>query len=197
MGKVQNLSGNKYGKLTVISFEGLSPDYRAQWLCKCECGKIKIFTSQILKNPKTKSCGCSRGESHGESNSKEYKSWYSIKQRCTNPKSKHYRHYGGRGIKMCSQWHNSFIAFLRDMGKAPSITHSIDRVNNNGNYEPSNCRWATVKEQMNNMSTNRLIEFKGETKTMAQWCEYLNLNYKKIKARFGRNWTIQRALETP
>lgn len=181
MGKVQNISGNKYGKLTVISFAGLSLDKHATWLCKCDCGVEKIIRANKLKMGYTKSCGCLLGESHLESSlkrkkSKEYRTWQHMKSRCHNPNTSGFENYGGRGIIVCAEWRNSYLTFLRDMGRSPSEYHSIDRIDNNGNYEPSNCKWATRSEQNSNTRRTRFIRYKGEEKTITQWSEELKIN---------------------
>lgn len=133
-------------------------------------------------------------KTHGESNkSKEWDAWGSMIQRCTNPKNKKYYSHGGRGIKVCDRWRNSFINFLDDMGRAPSKSHSLDRIDNDGNYEPSNCKWATRSEQANNTRSNIRIFFKGKVQTLKQWCDELSLPYVKTKARIKNGWSVERA----
>lgn len=139
------------------------------------------------------------GHSRAGNQSKEYKAWQHVKQRCNNPNNPAYDRYGGRGIKVAERWANSFEAFLEDMGTAPSSQHSIDRYpNNNGNYEPNNCRWATAEEQSNNRHNNIDVEYKGQTKTLKQWSEELGRSYTAVWQRvFTFGWTIDKALETP
>jgi len=130
---------------------------------------------------------------------KEYRTWKHIKERCNNKKCKAYKHYGGRGIKVCRRWENSYDYFLSDMGRAPSPAHSIERIDNNKGYSPDNCKWATLKEQMNNKRSNWVIEVFGENKTFAQWCELYNINPTTVRNRLFRKpgWDIERALTTP
>lgn len=197
MGKIIDLSGNRYHRLTVISFNyRIGTSY--YWNCRCDCGKMTSTKSNSLKNGNTKSCGCwyidSRyliGRTHGDSKrTKEYYSWLAMKRRCLIKNDKRYHDYGGRGIKICEQWAYNYPKFLQDMGRAPSKHHSIERINNDGNYEPNNCKWSTRKEQQNNMRSNVIIEYNGETKTLAMWCDYLKLRYGTISTRLKRGWSI-------
>lgn len=131
---------------------------------------------------------------HGKTKTLEYRTWRTIKQRCHNEKHSHYSYYGGRGIKVCDRWMKSFENFLIDMGKKPSIKHTIDRKNSNGNYTPKNCRWATRKEQMNNTSWNVFIKYKGVTKSQTEWSELLGLHYNTIKYRLRNKWPMDKVL---
>lgn len=129
---------------------------------------------------------------------KEYMVWIRIKGKCYNKKNRQYPSYGGRGIKVCSRWRNSFPNFLADVGFAPSKDHSLDRYpNNDGHYEPENFRWATVKEQSNNTRRNRFIKYKGKSKTIAGWAEYLNMNYDTLKDRLDSGWSATKTLTAP
>lgn len=119
-------------------------------------------------------------------------------QRCTNPNDKRYKNYGGRGITVCKRWRNSFEKFLEDMGEPPTKEHSIDRINNNGNYCKSNCRWVTRKEQNRNKRNNRLITYKGKTQCLIEWAEEYNINYDTLWCRIYKyGWPIEKALTTP
>lgn len=152
MGKLIDLTGVRFGRLMVIEKAVLEKPGQAKWVCKCDCGKIISVRSQDLRNTRTQSCGCLRNElisKHKLSRTNEYHIWIGIKARCNQPNSKGYHNYGGRGIKLCERWER-FENFLEDMGPRPSPSHSIDRINVNGNYEPSNCRWATTLEQARN-----------------------------------------------
>ena len=157
MSKPLNLVGEKFGRLTVIERCGSNAIGRSLWACACDCGKKTSVAGYALKSGNTSSCGCfhkdqlrDRVKTHGGYKSPEFSSWINMRTRCNNPKSTWFIHYGGRGIKVCERWEISFENFIADMGKKPSAQHSIERVNNNGNYEPSNCVWATKKEQARN-----------------------------------------------
>ena len=161
----QDLAGRTFGRLTVLSFRSTNHNRKPLWLCRCECGKEVVVLGPALKTGHTFSCGCFRREStaamattHGQSDSPESIAWMHIKGRCHNKKNRAYPEYGGRGIVVCERWRNSFESFLADMGKKPTAKHTIERKNNDGNYEPSNCVWATRIEQMRNTRrTHRLI----------------------------------------
>lgn len=154
---MMDLIGKKFGRLTVLDFVD-ARHRNARWLCQCECGRNKVISGYSLKSGDTKSCGCYRAQSlvkrlfkhghtpHGNKTS-EYRCWENARQRCFNPRHPDYKNYGARGITMCESWRYSFKDFLRDMGRRPSGHHSIERTDNEGNYEPTNCIWATAKDQ--------------------------------------------------
>ena len=157
MARAANLLDKTFGRLTVKAYAGLSKHSSRLWLCICDCGKETTIPTSALQSGNTTSCGCARYEAlkkanvtHNASHTSEHNIWKSMKQRTTNPNCSTYHHYGGRGIEMCPEWLNDFGRFLADVGPRPSQQHSIDRINNDGNYEPSNIRWVTHNVQTKN-----------------------------------------------
>jgi len=157
--KTQIEIGEVFGKLKVIGRAGKGLSGHTVFHCQCECGKSSIVTGSRLRSEHTKSCGCLKGEQHGLRGTPEYDAWSGAKDRCHNPKSRVYLDYGGRGIIMDVSWRNSFLKFFSDLGPRPSVKHSLDRENTNGNYEPGNCRWATRKEQLFNRRPTTSIKY--------------------------------------
>jgi hypothetical protein len=200
MGKRITIPENsKFGRWTV---SGQSRMNRyLEYFCVCDCGTAKWLVATELRRGKTQSCGCKVTESlvaasrqrrgvasptykHGQTKTKEHRTWVGIKRRCYNKSDHKYEIYGARGITMCDRWLESFHNFLDDMGKAPTKAHTIDRVNVNGNYTPDNCRWATTAEQANNKRNTVLIEFDGEILAMTTFCKKYNLRYRTFKDNF-------------
>lgn len=179
-------TGQRFGMLTVKSLFSYI-NYNSRWLCLCDCGNETIVSGSNLQAGHTTSCGCyalsvlkKRSVTHGMTKTDTYICWAHIKARCYNPKEKSYEKYGGRGIMMCDEWLNDFPRFLADMGERPSKLHTIERIDVNGNYEPSNCKWATQKEQQNNRSNNNRVEYDGEIMTVAQLSEKIKVKADKI-----------------
>lgn len=174
-----SMIGCKYNKLTVVSYIGSNNLGKTEWLCKCECGDETKVVSAHLKNGNTKSCGCWYKATrktislvHGAKGTPEYFSYVSMKSRCFNKNNDDYYNYGARGITVCERWlgKKGFLCFIKDMGKKPSKKHSLDRFPDmNGNYEPSNCRWATPKQQGGNTRKNRWINFDGKRMILTDW----------------------------
>jgi hypothetical protein len=164
----------------------------------CRCGNEFIKEVSRINTGNTRSCGCiHKGKYTGHPLQPMYRG---MVQRCYNKNNKRYKHYGGRGITVCDRWLEKikgFENFLEDMGERPEGKYSIDRINNNGNYEPSNCRWATASEQNRNYSKNRIIEYKGEKKIMIEWAEEKNIKYDTIHQRLNNGWSVEAAIETP
>lgn len=191
--KFDDLIGKTFNNLTVIDHIGIIKKNR-HWKCRCVCGNITIVYGGHLKNGRVKSCGCDRGD-HNLATTSEYRSWYMMIWRCYNEKAKEFKHYGGRGIKVCDRWLNSVDNFVKDIGKKPSNRHSIDRIDNNGDYCPENCRWATKREQASNTRRNHLIEYDGETKTLMEWADLSKVSRNTFKRRIYRGWSIEDALK--
>ncbi len=194
-----DITGKKFHNLTVISRHGT---YRteATWLCKCDCGKTTVVRSSNLKTGSIKGCGCLKkynSTTHGLSKSVTYKSWVGMKSRCFNPSEHYFKRYGGRGIAICKEWEKSFESFFDDMGERPSPKHSLDRIENDGNYEPGNCRWATKKEQAQNTSTNILREHNGKILPSIEWSRKLGGSYDIVGRRIRKGWSISKAITTP
>lgn len=193
-----DLRGKRFGRLTVIGYAG-----DEKWLCRCECGTEKLVDGDPMRRGVVLSCGCLRLEravaaasTHRKSKTRTYYIWAVMRDRCSNKNCEHYKDYGGRGIKVCERWQR-FENFLADMGEAPPGL-TIDRIKNDGDYELSNCRWATRKQQMRNTRNNRMIEFRGETKCVAEWADAVGLPQRLVYARITKlGWTPERALTTP
>lgn len=202
-----DISGEKFNRLTVVS-RADNKGGQAHWKCICECGKETTVAGSFLRRGITKSCGCLRKEvstnlgnatfRHGMEKTSTHHSWSSMLSRCRNKLHSSYKNYGGRGISVCQRWvgKSGFQNFFSDMGARPNGM-TLDRIDVNGNYEPHNCRWATIKEQHRNTRFNRLIEFNGETKTIAEFSEIYGINDSTLGSRIRSGWTAERALTTP
>lgn len=203
---VKNLTGLMFERLVVLRFLGIKNKH-AVWLCKCSCGTEKAIQARHLINGATKSCGCfareltrKRSIIHGHAVdskiSPTYQSWRSMISRCKYEYVNDYKNYGGRGIVVCEQWIN-FENFLKDMGLRPA-RYFLDRINFNGNYEPSNCRWVSAKENARNKSTNHLIEFNGDVHLLVTWSEKTRIPEDTLWHRlFSAKWSVEKALTTP
>lgn len=194
MARKRNWAGVVQGKLTVIEEAGRDEHGNVLWLCRCECGQ-EVFKSNNNLNGGVKSCSTSCGVAesnaarakHGMWKSKEYQCWAQMKQRCLNPNTKHYANYGGRGIKVHQPWVDSFETFLSDVGPAPKTPRaSLDRIDCDGNYEPSNMRWATPREQSNNLRNNVRVEFRGKEMTLAEIAREAGIPYHQVFQRHHR-----------
>lgn len=209
MRKFIDLTGQKFGRLTVL---GRADDYvdpkgnkAIQWLCLCECGNRRKVQSSHLKDGHTKSCGClnkdilsKMASTHRDSETLLYKVYQNMKQRCVNPNNQRYKFYGGKGIAVCKEWNDDYLKFKEwasDNGYKQGL--SIDRIDINRDYEPSNCRWAEYKVQNNNRSNNHYVTYNDVTKTLAEWAEEYNIDYNVFSWRIRKGWEVERALTTP
>ena len=199
MARLHMLPGDRFGRLVLLSKIVTRNPYSYKWYCQCDCGEHVIVVQVNLRTGNTSSCGCLRLErlhqalaSHEKSGSLIYKTWNNMIQRCTNPHNSSWMNYGGRGISICHRW-LSFTNFYHDMGEPPD-EYTLERKNNNGNYSPENCKWASRKEQSVNKRNNRMITFNDTTQSLIQWSEQINIPYWTLHARIRRHWSIKRAL---
>lgn len=176
---IKEMKGLRFGRLLVVDFAFASKG-RAWWKCVCACGARKTISGMHLRCGDIKSCGCAqyketakRFTKHGKCNTRTFRVWVAMRFRCNSPKSPIYRHYGGRGIRVCARW-SKFENFLKDMGERPTGLE-LDRINNDGDYKPSNCRWTTRKEQARNTRFNHLLKFRGKTQCVEAWCAELRI----------------------
>ena len=202
-----NLLGKRFGRLLVLRRLEEREMENIVWLCRCDCGGLHLARSSRLQAGIVKSCGCfarqlsserlrRRATTHGMSRSSLYGLWQGMIGRCERPNTAGYMRYGGRGITVCARWRKSFSAFLEDMGPRPDGT-SLDRINNDGNYEPSNCRWATRSAQQNNRDANRRLEHNGATKSLTEWAREIGISPEAITARLRRGWEIEHVFSVP
>ena len=195
-----DLTGMKFGNWNALAYVG-----KGKYQCVCVCGVKRNVIGNSLTTGISKSCGCvfseKRSENakrlftkHGMYKSRMYFIWQGVKNRCLNPNEPGYVDYGKRGIGVCDRWKNSFELFFQDMGKPPTEKHSINRIDNDGDYEPGNCNWATPIEQANNTRSNRFITYKNVTKTLAQWARIFDVNYVGLHGRLQRLNSFEEAL---
>jgi len=206
MGKLIDLTRERFGRLVVIRQVDKGNCNRTRWLCICDCGKEVVIIGHSLKSGHTKSCGCLRKEitrerftKHGydrlNRRTRIYQIWNDMIQRCTNSNTENYSRYGGRSITVCKRW-LKFENFLEDMGERPP-NRTLERINNNKGYYKENCRWATQKEQARNRRNNHLIIYNGITQCIAAWAEELNINQHTLANRIFRyGWSIEKAFTT-
>ena len=202
--KKLDLTNQKFNRLTVLELSD-KRGKKVMWKCRCDCGNITFVETCNLRGNRTKSCGCykmdgllSRSTKHNQRHTKLYEVWKGIKQRCLNSNHKAFKNYGGRGISICDEWKDNFSSFYNwAMQNGYSDELSIDRINNDGNYEPNNCRWVDRKTQANNTRTNHFITYNNETHTIAEWSRILNIKYSVILYRLHHNWSIEKTFTTP
>ncbi len=200
-----DLTGKRFSRWKVLNYFGQTKHHHdSLWLCRCNCGTTRVVLGNSLRHNTSKSCGCFNREQisrrfkiHGMHGTPEYRSWQSMKNRCYRTSELGYQNYGGRGIKVCRRWLNSFVAFFMDMGPKPSPKHSLDRVDNDGPYCPRNCRWETRKQQARNTRKNRRLTYNNCTLTLPEWAERFGINGGTIRSRLRLGWSVHRTLSTP
>lgn len=197
----KDLTKQTFHNLFVVKRAENDKQGRARWECKCSCGNTTIIKSNHLISNRTRSCGCIRVETtkkknltHGMSKSVEYKTWKSMIDRCTNPKCRAFKNYGGRGITICPEWRHNFMAFYNYIGKRPSLKHTIERINNNSGYKPTNVCWATRTEQANNYRRNVNIMLHGWVLNITQWAKFTGIPYFTLRARIRYGWPPAKAI---
>lgn len=186
----KDIAGQRFGMLVTIALEGIH-GRSAHWTCACDCGNTTVVSGHCLRRGQTKSCGCIksaktaiRNTKHSMADTPEYDAWCKAKRRCFNPKDNRYSNYGARGITMCPEWVASFDSFFRHIGPRPAGAH-LDRINNDGNYEPGNVRWATRTASMRNRQDTILVTHDGETLTLKEWSERTGIPYPTLFGRYS------------
>lgn len=214
MGKFIDLTGQRFGMLTVIRQGESRPVGKRKvmkpyWVCQCDCGVIKEICGENLRSGASKSCGCQvrkatieRCTTHGyarrgKDRSRIYNIWSNMKKRCENTSCEDYHNYGGRGIEVCDEWHDFDNFYQWAYGNGYSDDLTIDRIDVNGNYCPSNCRWVTWKDQANNQRKTIKVTIDGITHSLKEWCEMLGVNYSTVQNRRRMGMDIYEALFTP
>lgn len=198
--RFQDLTGQRFFDLYVLGYVGKDKHRTSHWFCRCDCGRYTIATGTHLKKGSHRRCRHhgTGNLKHGESGSVEHSLWRAIIDRCHNKRNKAFKHYGGRGIRICDEWRESFSAFLAAVGRRPSPKHTLERINNDGNYEPGNVKWATMLEQAQNRRNVMRITYKGKTKTLTGWARAKGLTASALEYRLKvRGCSIEEALETP
>lgn len=193
--------GLRFGKLILLKEVSKSP---YKWLCLCDCKKNTVVQREDLTAGRTKSCGCLIRETnvrvhttHGLTGTSEYRAWMNMKRRCYDASNEHFDSYGGRGISVCARWRSSFQNFLSDLGKKPSPTHELDRIEVNGHYEPSNVKWSTRKDSKNNKRNTVRLSLGGNKHTMLEWSKILGVSYTTLRQRRAYGWSDEKILTSP
>lgn len=187
--KAIDMTGRRYGRLVVKRRDG-QRNNQLCWHCTCDCGKSTSVPGSRLRSGNTRSCGCLLTESqHGGFGTPEYQCWLDMKRRCYNRRTVAYKDYGGRGISVCDRWFDSFQNFIDDVGRRPSSSYSLDRINNDGNYEPGNVRWATRHQQSVNQRKSAWLCYMGVDRPLVEWASILDVKYQTVWKRYQKGWT--------
>lgn len=194
----KDLSGQKFGKMLVLKFDHKDEKSHSFYLCRCDCGTLKVVRGNNLVQGDVRSCGCSTNKTHGRTKTRLHHIWSGMKQRCGLESVESYKRYGARGITVCDEWKDDYLAFeswALANGYREGLT--IDRKDNNGNYCPDNCQWATPKQQARNRSDNRTLTYNGETKTISEWAEITGIHKTTLLNRSNRGWTDEEVITKP
>lgn len=194
--RLDDLTGKRFGRLCVVSRAPNDKNKNTMWNCHCDCGKNSVAQAGCLKAGRVVSCGCyiaDKHRTHGVSKHPLFGIWSNMISRCYDQHNHAYKNYGGRGIYVCSEWINNPVQFISDMSPRPPGL-DLDRIDNNGNYSKSNCRWATRKEQATNRRSTRLVEFNGETNSILEWSRITGINRRTIAQRLSKGWPANKAL---
>lgn len=202
----KDISGIRFGRLVAV-LPTRKQGNRLSWLCRCDCGNLTITNASNLRSGNTTSCGCfhmerlvSDHQTHGRSTSVIYRNWATMIQRCKNPNMHNYERYGGRGIKVCDEWQQSFGSFYDYVSVLPGfgeVGRTLDRIDNDGEYVPGNVRWATSTEQGRNQRKSILLTYDGKTQHIADWADEIGIGYRTLKSRLRYGWSVEQVLGTP
>ena len=200
-----DMTGKRFGRYTVLYRLKNDKHGNAMWMCRCDCGAEKPVLGASLRKGIVVSCGCyhhdeliKRFTTHGQSKTRLFGIWQSMKRRCNNPHHKNFNYYGGKGIKLCAEWDSDFSKFAEwayANGYADNLT--IDRIDPSKGYEPSNCKWSTRAEQQSHLSNCRLYEINGEVHPINTWCKIYNKPHETVRKRLLKGWDVEKALTTP
>lgn len=204
-----DVTGQKFNRLTALRKAYVNERNQNVWECRCDCGNITFVPTQSLVTGNTKSCGClqkakaarigDRSRTHGDFGTPLYRIWAAMKRRCLNPNTKYYKDYGGRGIKVCSEWleYSNFKEWSLSHGYEDNKRLSVERIDVNGNYEPSNCCWIPLKNQGRNTRRSRHIIYKGKSYALSEVAEITGISMRTIQGRYDRGWSPEQIFETP
>ena len=199
MARVIDLTGKRFGRLVVlrrVQNKKHGKGHVPAWYCLCDCGNATIVAGAHLRDGKTRSCWCLRGEKHGKHGSRIYRIWRGMIQRCETPQNASYKNYALRGITVCQKWRESFSAFYADMGDCPS-GYELDRIDNSLGYFVENCRWVTRRSNQRNKRTNHLLTIGDKTFCITEWAEISSIGKELIRYRIKQGWSIERAVFEP